>query len=162
MTRIQPSCQTHGPVLALDLGEKLVGAAISDAQLVTIKRLAPLKRSNWKRLLNEVETLVERFDAQTLVIGLPLRLDGTVGTAAEKAERIAGNFAKSLNLPVYLQDERLTSFDARETLLDEGRTDSEIRDLIDGESAALILRDFLQNTEHRQRVGITGTAILKQ
>ncbi|HEV8366722.1 MAG TPA: Holliday junction resolvase RuvX [Pyrinomonadaceae bacterium] len=154
MTRTRPSCQTHGPVLALDLGEKLVGAAISDAQLVTIKRLTPLKRSNWKRLLIEVETLVERFDAQTLVIGLPLRLDGTVGTAAERAERVAENFAKSLDLPVYLQDERLTSFDARETLLDERRTEHEIRNLIDGESAALILRDFLQNTEHRQRVGI--------
>jgi len=154
MTRIRPGCQTHGPVLALDLGEKLVGAAISDAQLVTIKRLAPLKRSNWKRLLIEVRTLVERFDAQTLVIGLPLRLDGTVGTAAERAERLAENFAKSLKLPVYLQDERLTSFDARETLLDERRTEHEIRNLIDGESAALILRDFLQTTEHRHRVGI--------
>ena len=45
---------TFGPILALDLGEKLVGAAISDERLVTTKRLPPLKRSNWKRLLQDI------------------------------------------------------------------------------------------------------------
>src|SRR5918999_3577799 len=97
-----------GPILALDLGEKLVGAAISDVRLVTTKRLPPLKRSNWKKLLQDVRHLVERFDAQTIVVGLPLRLDGTAGDAAENARRIAGNLAKSIERPVYLQDERLT------------------------------------------------------
>jgi RNase H-fold protein (predicted Holliday junction resolvase) len=45
--------QFSGPILALDLGEKLVGAAVSDERLVTTKRLEPLKRSNWKKLLQE-------------------------------------------------------------------------------------------------------------
>jgi putative holliday junction resolvase len=150
MTQERPHFGSRGSVLALDLGEKLVGAAISDDQQITIKRLAPLRRSNWKRLLSEVETLIERFDAQSLVIGLPLRLDGTVGSAAENATRLARNFAKSLDLPVYLQDERLTSFDARITLLAEGHGEAEIPALIDGEAAALILRDFLQNNEPRK------------
>jgi len=141
-----------GPILALDLGEKLVGAAISDDLLITIRRLAPLKRTNWKQLLRDVETLISDFDAQTLVIGLPLRLDGTAGNAALEVERMARNFAKSLKLKVYLQDERLTSFDARQTLLAEGHDDSEIPDLIDGEAAALILRDFLNTTETRSLV----------
>lgn len=141
-----------GPVLALDLGLKYVGAAVCDDRLITIKRLPALKRSNWKRLLKEVETLVRRLDAQTLVIGLPLRLDGTVGPSAEDATRIATNFAKSLKLPVYLQDERLTSFEARASLLSEGRAESEIKTLIDGEAAALILRDFLHSEGSHQRV----------
>lgn len=141
-----------GPILALDLGEKLVGAAISDDLLITIRRLAPLKRTNWKQLLRDVETLISDFDAQTLVIGLPLRLDGTAGNAALEVERMARNFAKSLKLKVYLQDERLTSFDARQTLLAEGHDDSEIPALIDGEAAALILRDFLNTTETRSLV----------
>jgi len=143
-----------GPVLALDLGLKYVGAAVSDDRLITIKRLPALKRTNWKRLLKEVETLVSRLDAQTLVIGLPLRLDGTVGLAAEDATRIATNFAKSLKLAVYLQDERLTSFEARESLLAEGRDESEIKGLIDGEAAALILRDFLHSDGSHRRVEI--------
>jgi putative Holliday junction resolvase len=148
MTNSKPT----GPVLALDLGKKYVGAAVSDDRLVTIKRLPVLKRSNWKQLLREVETLVSRLDAQTLVIGLPLRLDGTVGSAADDAKRIATNFAKSLALPVYLQDERLTSYEAREVLLSDGHDESEIRKLIDGEAAALILRDFLNNDASHQRI----------
>ena len=152
MNHHQALLKPAGPILALDLGDKLVGAAVSDDRLVTINRLPPLKRSNWKRLLQDVVTLIRRYDAQTVVIGLPLRLDGTAGNAALEVERMARNFAKSLKLKVYLQDERLTSFDARQTLLAEGHDDSEIPALIDGEAAALILRDFLNTTETRSLV----------
>ena len=152
MNRSTTETQLIGPVLALDLGEKLVGAAISDDRLITIKRLAPLKRTNWKRLLLDVEALIRDFDAQMLVIGLPLRLDGTIGSAALEVERMARNFAKSLKLEVYLQDERLTSFDARQALLSEGHADSEIPSLIDGEAAALILRDILSAPEPRHLI----------
>ena len=138
-----------GPILALDLGDKLVGAAVSDDMLVTIKRLPPLKRSNWKRLLQDVVTLIRRYDARTVVIGLPLRLDGTVGDAAEKARQVARNLARSIELPVYLQDERLTSFEAIANLEKEGHTPVEIPDLIDGEAAAIILRDFIQTDQER-------------
>jgi putative Holliday junction resolvase len=138
-----------GPILALDLGDKLVGAAVSDDMLVTIKRLPPLKRSNWKRLLQDVVTLIRRYDAQTVVIGLPLRLDGTVGDAAEKARQVARNLARSIELPVYLQDERLTSFEAMANLEKEGHTPVEIPGLIDGEAAAIILRDFIQTDQER-------------
>jgi putative Holliday junction resolvase len=141
-----------GPILALDLGEKLVGAALSDERLITTKRLPPLKRSNWKKLLQDVRYLVERFDAQTIVVGLPLRLDGTEGDAANNVRRVATNLAKSINTPVYLQDERLTSFEAMENLKAEGMKPDEIPALIDGEAAATILRDFLDTKQERIRV----------
>jgi putative Holliday junction resolvase len=143
MPETRTELKFQGPVLALDLGEKLVGVAISDELLVTTKPLNPLKRSNWKQLVRDVETLIKGFDVKALVIGLPLRLDGTTGNAAEEIQRLAGNFSKSLDVPVYLQDERLTSFAAREKLLSEGHNETEIRKLVDGEAAALILRDFL-------------------
>jgi putative Holliday junction resolvase len=133
-----------GPILALDLGEKLVGVAVSDDRLVTIKRLPPLKRSNWKRLLQEVVTLIERYDAQTVVIGLPLNLDGTSGEPAAKARQVATNMARSIRQPVYLQDERLTSFEAMGNLKAEGHKPEDIPGLIDGEAAAMTLRDFIQ------------------
>ena len=148
---MQQSC-ANGPVLALDLGEKLVGAAISDERLVTTKRLAPLKRSNWKRLLQDVRQLVEHFDARMIVVGLPLRLDGTDGDAAKNARRVAANLAKSIGLPVYLQDERLTSLEAMDNLKAEGVNPEEIPALIDGEAAATILRDFLDDSQERIRV----------
>lgn len=149
MNQHQALSNPAGPILALDLGEKLVGAAVSDDRLVSIKRLDPLKRSNWKRLLQEIVTLIQRYDAQTVVIGLPLRLDGTAGEAAEKARQVATNLARSIGQPVYLQDERLTSFEAMGNLKDEGHTRGEINALIDGEAAAMILRDFIQTDQDR-------------
>jgi putative Holliday junction resolvase len=149
MTKNRIQSDTRGPVLALDLGQKLVGIAVSDEMLITIKRLEPLKRSNWKKLLRDVTALIQRFDAQTLVIGLPLRLDGTSGSAAETTQQLGANFARSLKLPVYLQDERLTSVEAREVLLSDGHKPDDIPGLIDGEAAALILRDFLNSGEER-------------
>jgi putative Holliday junction resolvase len=144
--------QPSGPILALDLGEKLVGAAISDERLITTKRLPPLKRSNWKKLLQDVRHLLERFDAQTIVVGLPLRLDGSEGDAAKNVRRLALNLARSVEQPVYLQDERLTSRDAMENLKAEGVKPEEIAALIDGEAAAMILRDFLVTDQKRIRV----------
>jgi len=149
VTRPEVDCNLTGPVLALDPGEKLVGAAVSDEILITIKRLPPLKRSNWKKLLQEVRGLIERFDVRTIVIGLPLALDGTQGEAARKAQQLAQNLVRSVSLPVFLQDERLTSFEAMENLKAEGKRREEIPALIDGESAALILRDFLRTDQER-------------
>jgi len=138
-----------GPILALDLGEKLVGAAVSDENLITIKRLPALKRSNWKKLLQDVLTLIERFDARLLVIGLPLALDGSRGDAAQNVQRVARNFALSTKLPVYLQDERLTSFEATANLRADGTRPEEIPELVDAEAAAIILRDFLRTDQER-------------
>jgi putative holliday junction resolvase len=141
-----------GPVLALDIGEKRVGVAVSDERLITTKPLPPLKRSNWKKLLQDVQHLLERFDAQTIVVGLPLRLDGSEGDAAKNVRRLALNLAKSVHQPVYLQDERLTSVEAAENLKAEGVKPEDIPALIDGTAAALILRDFLVSNEDRIRV----------
>jgi putative Holliday junction resolvase len=144
--------QIAGPVLALDLGEKLVGVAVSDERLITTKRLPPLNRSNWKKLLQDVRYLLERFDAKTIVVGLPLSLDGSEGEAAKNVRRLALNLAKSIQQPVYVQDERLTSRAAMENLKAEGVKPEEIPALIDGEAAATILRDFLVTDQKRLRV----------
>jgi putative Holliday junction resolvase len=146
--------QITGPVLALDLGEKLVGVAVSDERLITTKRLPPLKRSNWKKLLRDVQHLLERFDAKTIVVGLPLSLDGGEGEASQNVRRLALNLAKSVQQPVYLQDERLTSRAAMENLKAEGVKPEKIPALIDGEAAATILRDFLVTDQKRLRVDV--------
>jgi len=93
--------------------------------------------------------LIKRYDAQTVVIGLPLNLDGTFGEPAEKARQVATNLARSIEQRVYLQDERLTSFEATENLKAEGHKPEAIPALIDGEAAAMILRDFIQTDQER-------------
>ena len=158
MNKIGDQFSIIGPILALDLGQKLVGAAISDERLVTTRRLPPLKRTNWKKLLQDIRLLIESFDAQTIVVGLPLRLDGTDGDAAKEARRIATNLARSIVQPVYLQDERLTSFAAKRILSNEGENDEDIRALIDSEAAAVILRDFFDPKQQRVLVKPSQTA----
>jgi len=153
---VKRSETANAPILALDLGEKLVGAAISDERLVTTKRLPPLTRSNWKKLLQDIRHLVERFDAKTIVVGLPLRMDGTDGDAAKNVRRLAQNLARSIDLPIYLQDERLTSLEAMANLKAEGLRPDEIPAFIDGEAAATILRDFLDTKQERVKVSPAG------
>jgi putative holliday junction resolvase len=132
-----------GRLLALDPGEKRVGVAVSDELWITVRPLPFLRRTNWKQLLGAVADLLQDFDAKALVIGLPLNLDGTEGQAALEARRLARNFELSLKVPVHLQDERLTSREAEESLRAAGYTSDEIPQHVDSESAAIILRDFI-------------------
>jgi putative Holliday junction resolvase len=132
-----------GRLLALDLGEKTVGVAISDPTRLTVRPLASLRRTSWKKLLQAVSGLIRDFDALALVIGLPLNLDGTEGTAAIEARRRAQHFQLFLKIPVHLQDERLTSREAEAQLRAAGFSEEEIRLKVDSEAAALILRDFI-------------------
>jgi putative Holliday junction resolvase len=130
-------------LLALDLGHKRVGVAVSDELQITVRPLAPLRRTNWKQLLRDVAGAIESFDARALVIGLPLRLDETAGEAAIEARRLARNFRMSLRVPVFLQDEKLTTAEALEELRAAGFNASRSSELVDSESAAIILRDFI-------------------
>ena len=132
-----------GRLLALDLGEKRVGVAVSDELRLTVRPLPYLRRTNWKQLLGSVADLLQRFDARALVIGLPLGLEGAEGEAAGNVRRLARNFELSLKIPVYLQDERLTSREAEERLRAEGLRDERLRERVDSEAAAVILRDYL-------------------
>jgi putative Holliday junction resolvase len=132
-----------GRLLALDMGMKRVGVAVSDELHLTTQPLPALKRTNWKELLRQISELRQSFDAQGVVIGLPLNLDGTEGDAAREARRIARNLSLSLPFPVFLQDERLTSHAAEESLREAGVKGDELKNRLDGEAAALILRDFI-------------------
>lgn len=139
----------RAPIVALDLGEKRVGVAVSDELSISITRLEALARTNWKQLLRDVDDLVRRFDAQTVVIGLPLRLNGSDGDSALEARQVAQKFARSLTVPVYLQDERLSSVEAEQNLRAEGHKLEEVSALVDSEAAAVILRDFLAGDQER-------------
>ncbi len=147
--RHQPS---DGRWLALDLGAKRIGLAVSDELHIAVRPFETIARTNWKQLLRDVTQRIAEFDARALVIGLPLNMDGTEGDAAHEARRLARNFACSLSVPVYLQDERLTSLEAEENLRAAGVGDDERRARVDSEAAAMILRDFIAATEQPSTV----------
>jgi putative holliday junction resolvase len=134
-----------GRLLALDLGSKRVGVAISDELRITVNRLPAIERRSWKDLLGRVLAIIESYDARGLVIGLPLSLDGSEGSAAREARATAGKFQRSLNVPIFLQDERLTTFAATAKLRATGRSAAEIKMEVDSEAASVILGDFIAN-----------------
>lgn len=138
-----------GRVLAIDIGSKRVGLAISDELRLSVRTLSALPRTPWKRLLGSLAELCEKFDVQSIVLGLPLRLDGSEGDAALEARRIARNLELSLKLPLFLQDERFTSKTAETSLRSRGLAVGEIADKVDSEAASIILSDFLacENTD---------------
>jgi len=135
-----PACD--GRLLAIDLGTKRVGVAVSDELRITVNPLPAIERRSWKDLLRRVIAVIESYDARGLVIGLPLGLDGTEGPAAKDARAVAEKFQRSLRIPVYLQDERLTTFAATAHLKAGGRSDRQIEQEVDSEAAAVILSDF--------------------
>lgn len=141
--QFQVANKPEGRILALDLGSKSVGCAVCDEMQITITPLKALQRTSWKNLLQKVSDLIRAFDAESLVIGLPLNMDGSESSASNETRRIAKNFKLSLKIPVYLQDERLSSEEAKTQLLNEGTEHTKIKDLIDSKAASIILRDFL-------------------
>jgi len=132
-----------GRVLAIDPGTKRCGVAICDEMRVTTRPLPVIHRTSWKKLLSNIKEIVTEFDAAALVIGLPLESDGTESKMSVEARRMARNFSLSLDIPVFLQDERATSYEAKGNLWKQGRTLKQARGLVDSEAAAIILSDFL-------------------
>lgn len=137
-----------GRLLALDLGAKRVGVAVSDELRITVNPLDAIERRSWKDLLRRVAAVIESYDARGVVIGLPLSLEGTEGSAAKDARAIAEKFQRSLGVPVYLQDERLTTFAATAQLKAAGRSPREIEREVDSEAATLILGDFIASNRN--------------
>ena len=146
------SSKLPGRLVALDLGAKRVGVAVCDELRITVTPLPLIERRSWKDLLRRVAEIVEGYDARGLIIGLPLNMDGTEGFAAEEAMTVAENFRRSLNVPVYLQDERLTSVEAHSVMRAAGEKDEAINRRIDSESAAIILRDFMATSRNPDRL----------
>ena len=138
--------------MAIDLGAQRVGVAVTDELQITVTALERIERRSWKDLLRRVSAIIGSYDARALVIGLPLNLDGTKGPAADDASRIAENFRKSLNVPVFVQDERLTTVAAEAELKSHGMEASDLKELIDSEAAAIILRDFIAEHGHADGV----------
>ncbi|MFZ1699370.1 MAG: Holliday junction resolvase RuvX [Pyrinomonadaceae bacterium] len=132
-----------GRILAIDPGTKRCGIAVCDELQATTRPLAFIERSSWKKLLSNIKNLISEYDAKALVVGLPLESDGSESQMSEYARRLDRNFTISLEIPVFLQDERVTSYEAKGRLWERGITPSASRKLVDSEAAAIILSDFL-------------------
>jgi putative Holliday junction resolvase len=141
------SVPSGGRVIALDIGTKRFGVAVCDELQVTVRPLPVIRRKSWKELLITINSLITEFDAVALVLGLPYNFDGSESEMSIDARRLHRNFSLSLPIPVFLQDERLSSRSAHERLHQRGYNLREIMKMIDSEAASIILSDFLELKE---------------
>ncbi|MBA3335377.1 MAG: Holliday junction resolvase RuvX [Acidobacteria bacterium] len=132
-----------GRLLALDLGTKRIGVAVSDELQFTVRPVCVIERKAWKKVLKQIIALIEEFDAVGLVLGLPYNFDGSESEMSAEARRLARNFSLSLTIPVFLQDERVSSYAAKGFLWKSGVSEKEARKRVDSEAAAIILSDFI-------------------
>jgi putative Holliday junction resolvase len=134
---------TSGRLLALDLGMKRIGVAVSDELQITTRAVCVIERKSWKKVLKQIVSFLDEFDAVGLVLGLPYNTDGSESEMSREARRLARNFSLSLDVPVFLQDERVSSYAAKGFLWKSGLSEKEARKRVDGEAAAIILSDFI-------------------
>ena len=137
-----------GRIVALDLGSKRVGVAVSDPLGLTAQGLAVVVRRADREFCAVIGRVLGEYDAERLIIGLPLALNGTEGPAAQTARQCAASLEAALTVPVDLWDERLTTVQAERVMVDAGVRRAKRRANIDKLAAVLILQSWLD--AHRQ------------
>jgi putative Holliday junction resolvase len=145
------SVPTTGRIVALDPGTKRIGVAVCDELQQTTRPLSIIKRMSWKKLLLNIKEILGEFDAQAVVIGLPYNFDGTESEMSNEARKLARNLSRSIEVPVFLQDERATTYEARSRLWALGMQNKDLRRYVDSEAAAIILSDFLDRAHQSFR-----------
>lgn len=131
-------------LLALDVGDVRIGVAVCDALEIAAFPVGVVKRvGSLKRDIAAVGALATEQEAEGIVVGLPLSLDGGVGPQAEKTQGFAKALAKLVLVPVVLWDESLSSVEAEEILIAQGVSRAKRRLRIDQAAAALILESYL-------------------
>jgi len=136
-------------VLAIDLGTKKIGTAISDALGITVRPVETIARSADDRDIARLQFLVDDLEAEAVVVGLPLRMDGTVGDAAAAAIRFVEKLRGKLGVAVYMQDERLTSYEAEQMMIERGFAKTKRRARSDEFAAMIILQDYLASANSK-------------
>ena len=133
-------------VLALDFGSKRIGIAVSDSLGITVRPVETMRRSSVERDIARLKFLVEELEAEAVVVGLPLRMDGTIGDAARNAMRFIERLQTKLDVAVFAQDERLTSYEAEQMMIERGLGREQRRARSDEFAAMIILQDYLSKT----------------
>lgn len=138
--------------LAIDYGTKRTGLAICDADETLASPLAVIESG--RKLLTKITQIVKAEKVEAIVLGLPLNMTGSEGPQSKLVLKFADQLQAHLPIPVYLHDERLSSFAAEEKLAPANLTKSKQKKRLDAVAAAEILEAFL---EHKHSAGDAGT-----
>lgn len=131
-------------IMALDVGEKTIGVALSDeTETYAFPGTTILRQEGRKRDMNAVRELVTQNAVQEIVVGMPLMMDGSRGIQAEKVEAFIARLRGYVRIPIRAQDERLSTLEAERALIAADRSRAERRQIVDSMAASLILQTYL-------------------
>lgn len=130
--------------LGVDPGTKRIGIAVSDLSGTVASPLLVLQRSRSRQHdLHEIARIARDEEADVIVVGLPLNMDGSHGPAARAATAEAGRLATLVGVPVELHDERRTTVTAERSMIEAGLDAVERRKVVDKVAAAVMLQSWL-------------------
>jgi len=136
--------------MALDIGDARIGVALSDALGITAQPYGTIERRSNKAVLKDLVDIALREVVSTIVIGLPLNMDGSLSDQAEKVRKLGDALTKALlrdnktsSCKVTYWDERLTTEQAKRIVIDSGLKDKQLSSALDRVSAAIILESFM-------------------
>jgi putative Holliday junction resolvase len=131
-------------ILGIDYGDRKIGLAVSDLLGITAQPLVSYRRRTEKEDAKFFKRVAEEYDIQEIIVGLPLRMDGSLGTRAEKTQEFACWLGQVLNLPVHFWDERLTTKQAHKILREQKLAPKAKKAIEDQVSAVIILSTYLE------------------
>ncbi|HIE27500.1 TPA: Holliday junction resolvase RuvX [Candidatus Poribacteria bacterium] len=129
-------------ILGLDVGDARIGVSISDELCITAHGLCTIHRRSLKKDIRSVEKIVDEYNVEKIVIGLPKMLSGEIGIQAQKVQRFIFALQK-LNIPIITWDERLTTAEAHRILSATDTSRKKRKKVIDQLAASLILDSYL-------------------
>ncbi len=135
-------------IMGLDFGSKTVGVAVSDSLLITAQGLEIIQRkeeNKLRRTLARIEELIEEYEVEEIVLGLPLNMNATEGVRVELTREFQEKLERRTGLPVILWDERLTTVAADKIMMERGVRRERRKDYVDKIAAALILQGYLDS-----------------
>ena len=132
-------------ILGLDYGEKRIGAAVCDELGLTAQGLPTIIRKNKKHDWDILANLIKNYTIEEIVIGYPLRLDGSEGIQCEKVNKFAASLEKTFGLPVIKWEETLSTKEAEDILIRSGVRSEKRKKLVDRLAACIILQSYLDS-----------------
>ena len=135
-------------LIGLDLGSKRIGVSICDEKQLIATPFKTIERSSSKDLINDLQNIIKDNNIKGIIIGNPLNMDGSSGSSAQSAKDLSDNISRSIDLPICLWDERLSTVGAFNLSSQLDVNISKREKKIDENAAAFILQgaiDFLNN-----------------
>jgi putative Holliday junction resolvase len=137
-------------LMGLDVGEKTIGLALSDATLSIATPLETLRRGKFAADAEKLGIIVTRQGVGGLVLGLPVNMDGSEGPRAQSVRAFAHNLLKKSDLPLAFWDERLSTAAVTRGMIEADLSRARRAELVDKAAAAYILQGLLDHLRHRR------------